>query len=416
MAQDNSIQKEELRASGELFLVLDLGVDILQAGLATYNKQDEKTAILKYEQDLTPQDSFQKDFYFDEQKIFGTLSALISELETSPKNKTSYCFLAAPANYLAGRVYSFNFQRQDPQAVIDLRELENVFIKTTFQIKDKIKEDLKQRINGVGAHLIGGHLLNLKLDGYPVANPENLSGQQIAGQIFYVYTTEDCWQHWQKLIELLHCQEVFLMPRFWPLVQALPTDSGIIIDIDRQQTEISLKKQNLLVGQLAFNIGSISFDHALAETLSIGLSEAKEIKLKYLTHNLSSQAQNRFDEIFKPVRQSWLQGVVVALHDLSPNAILPENIFITGDNDLLIDLIGDLKQVLLTEKLSFLDKNRLTIESLEDQVPAKNKAQDVYLNKGQKIVLSSLCQVAISFFKNASPITRILEKSIKLAH
>jgi len=416
MTQDDSIQKEDSRASGELFLVLDLGVDILQAGLATYNKQDEKAAILKYEQDLTPQDSFQKDFCFDEQKIFSTLIALISKLDAGLKNKVSHCFLAAPASYLAGRVFNFNFQRQDPQTAIDLRELENVFIKTTFQIKDKIKEDIKQRMSGVSIHLVDGHLLNLKIDGYPVSNPEDLTGQQIAGQIFYIYTTEDCWQHWQKLIELLHCREVFLMPRFWSLLQTLPVDRGIIIDVGYQQTEISLKRQNLLVGQSSFNIGSVSFDYVLTEALGIGLSEAREIKSRYLAHSLSNQAQNRFTEIFKPVRQSWLRGVVVALQGLSPNAILPEKIFITGSDDSPIDLIGDLKNVLLTEKLSFLDKNRLTIESLGARVATRDKEQDASQNKGQKVVLSSLCQIALSFFKNTSPIARILKKSIKLAH
>jgi len=58
----------------------------------------------------------------------------------------------------------------------------------------------------------------------------------------------------------------------------------------------------------------------------------------------------------------------------------------------------------------------LTIESLGARVATQDKEQDASQNKGQKVVLSSLCQIALSFFKNTSPIARILKKSIKLAH
>lgn len=399
---------------GELFLVLDMGTSLLKIALIKADLVNQQVFVLDYSQAPVPLGCFASKDQFDISALLVIIDSLVRHLQTKNNVKVERCLIGASSNYLAGQVFDFSFKREKPSQKIDLTELENIFIKTIRQIKETIKQQLKEKSNKSAPHFLDARLLSLKLDGYQIEIPQGLAGHQLEGQFFNIYTQESFWQQWQKLMAFYKKKRIFLMPCFWLVQDAVSEENCLLIDIGHQNTEIILRRQSRLAGQISFGIGGASFSYALAEALGVGHQEAEEIKLKYIHHELSLHVQSRLDKVFDPVLQTWLEGVFVALKDISPNELLPEKIYLLGGGVLLPTLIVNLQQTIIQQDLTFLDKQHLSISQLS--VSEIKGLRDIhhYLTDTQKISVGCLARATLHLGKENHSLYSLLKKAVKL--
>lgn len=405
---------EAQAVKGELFLVLDIGTSLLKAGLVKTDTVNQQVFLLDYVQAAAPLGCFVNKDNFEMNALLAVIDSLVHQVQAKNNVKVERCLIGASANYLTGQIFDFSFQREKPREKIDLIELENIFIKTIRQVKEKIKDQLKDRSNQSVPHFLDVYLLNLNLDGYQIADPQGLTGQQLAGQFFNIYTKESFWQQWQKLMAFYKKKRISLMPGFWLVQDAVFKEDCLLIDIGHQNTEIILRKQGRLAGHLCFGIGGASFSYALAEALGVGHQEAEEIKLKYIHQELSPYVQSRLDKIFDPVLQSWLEGVFVGLKDINPNSLLPEEIYVFGGGVLLPTLIVKLQRVITQQDLAFLNKGNLSIQQLTVREIKGLRDIHHYLTDSQKISIGCLARAALYLGGENHSLRSLLKKAVKL--
>jgi len=412
--------KSELKnqSNGELILILDISNGGLEANLFRYNGEIDKSTLVGCYQQILPRDFLLESSVADEKTFDLLFRAISNNLALRESEQIKYLFLVGPTDSLTGRIFAFKIQRSNQQEKIDSREIENVLIKTTSQIKDKIREDVKKQSTNDGTmNLVDALLLRLAVDGYVVDDFEGMTGQQLEGQIFYIYAIEKFWRSWQKILAKFKYQEVFLLPRFWPLIQSLPQDDGLVVDISDQTTGVSLRRRGLLVGHLSFNIGFMSFRTVVAESLGVGSEEAIEIYDSYLHQRLSPQATAGLKEIFAPIEKQWLDALVLSLRDLATNAVLPNNIFISSPYEKFCNVGAGLKNVLAQETRLFIDSNSILINKfdyLRDDFASKAAlAQDD--KKALNNVTLSILAALKDFIARPSDIDKVLKKVIKFS-
>lgn len=409
--------KEEQIAGGEPFLLLDLGTSFLKVGLAKVDCLNQKGFLLAYEEAALPLEFSESKFSFDPVKLGLVVGPLVRQLQAATNIKPEKCFLTASSYYLGGEVFDFSFKRDQTKVKIDLAELENIFLKITHQIKEKIQAGLKgARKKDDKIHLINARFLRLLVDGYLLTTPCQSLGQKLEGKIFIIYTLESCWQKWLEFFQTLPLKEVILVPGFYALTHGLVIPEALLVDIGGQTTEVSLKKQGILAAHLDFNLAGAAFTQALADGLGIGHQEAEEIKIKYTRRGLSPEAQSRFENIFKPVLSAWFKGMLTLFGDIGPNTLLPEKIFLLGGASPLPLLAPGLKRVLSRSNLTFLNKDSLCLEqlTLKDIQGFQDQSANLGLSKPQGIILACLAKLALDWQDNKDSSQTLLKRIIKL--
>ncbi|PIR68400.1 hypothetical protein COU49_01265 [Candidatus Nomurabacteria bacterium CG10_big_fil_rev_8_21_14_0_10_35_16] len=234
-------------------------------------------------------------------------------------------------------------------------------------------------------------LKNIKttLNGYEVLNPYKQKANDLEMTLFISMAEEEVLSNIEDVIaQHFHTRDVvfssFIMASF-TVVRDMHSHQKdfILIDIGGEITDISIIKNNALIGSASYPLGSNFIARDMASILGSNLEEAKTFFSLYKDGHAEERIHQRFDPIVKSSQTRWLDRFQSSLNTLLNDISIPNTIYLTIDKefaDFFINIIQNeqFNQYILTSSKFNI---KLIDNSLLYKVAAfeKDTTRDVFL-------------------------------------
>ncbi|MEJ6950027.1 cell division FtsA domain-containing protein [Natronospora cellulosivora (SeqCode)] len=358
-------------------LVLDIGTEYLKLAMIEFNKNEKNLiSFARVKQDYGNMDGGAIT------NIDG-VSAIAKKALEDIKDKTPYqtveMITGLAGEFVKGILLSFDVVRDKPDKKLDKKELDKIMVKGQEKAYKKAleKAEMETGFKDIEFELIHYNLVEIKVDGYKVNNPEQFQGKNVSILAFYTFAPLVQLGALRTIARDLGTKLIAVMPE--PLAVAssiLNIETyefgAIIIDIGGGTTDIALIRNGGIEGSRMFAMGGRAFTRTLASNLNLTLDEAEKVKLAY-SKGENCKDYNRIDKLLKSDMQILYQGIELSLRDLAQGEILPKNIYFCGGGSALKGLKDGLENYNLEERLPFGQKVEISlldatdIKSIEDQ-------------------------------------------------
>ena len=115
--------------------------------------------------------------------------------------------------------------------------------------------------------------------------------------------------------------------------------SFVAIDISGETTDLTISDNGRLAEHISFPCGKNQILRYLARSNNSVRDEAESLARLYLDNRLNGVARNRFEQSLEKTRQIWLKNLKDSLESFTELSILPETIYLIGE-DALVGIFG----------------------------------------------------------------------------
>jgi len=392
-------EKGREKLGGKNLVVLDIGSQFLKAMLLEVDRQSGKGILRNWVKEKLDNGLWEQ--------IYPACRKAINQVEKKAGIKAEEFFLGLSGDIVKGLSATFCYERENPKEKIDLPELKYFIQKVQWKVFDKIRKNfaLETGLPETEAKLVNAHIIDIKIDNSPIANPLGFQGENLCLTIFNTYTSRESLEALVKLASQLGLELAGIAPLSYALFHCFDLDASskddiLIIDIGGKITELTLiKSRGEIVETKSFNLGGDIFTKAIADFLEIGMSEAEAVKIKYCKKELSPEARRKLGKILEPNISSWVNGVKVVLEEFSKKyRALPSKVFLCGGGSEFPGLKENLKE-----------KRKFQIKS----IPSREVTKIENRTKLQDISCLALANLSLES-PEANEFSSILKRAIRL--
>jgi cell division protein FtsA len=238
------------------------------------------------------------------------------------------------------------------------------------------------------ARLVQSAITQVRMDGYPVANPVGYQGTNLEVTVFNTFAPLSQVGAVETVARDLDLELAGMVAQPYALARACAgdeawQDGGIFIDVGGGTTDVSLLRGGGVEGIRMFNLGGRAFTRRLSKELGISLEEAEARKIRHSEGLLPPEQEQQVALLLAGDVEVLLQGLNLCLQDLAQGEVLPPNVYICGGGSLLRDLIDQLMRSPWWHGLPFRREpsvrrlGPLDVRGLSDATGLLHSAQDV---------------------------------------
>lgn len=275
-------------------------------------------------------DSFLKDMIFT---LSVTSNSLFYKNAGAPEEIV--CVLASPwyfsdtKNIKIEQDKYFNFTKKIADDLIN-KEISNfiALYKNEYGSVDNIPEVIEK------------YVMSISMDGKINENPINDRCKSLEMDMFVSLASKNCLDKIREvLFKTFHNNNITFSSFTFSSYLAvrdryIKTDSYLLVDISGEITDIGVVVNGILKSTLSFPFGKKTFFKYMCTKLEIELRDAKEIFRLYNNENLSSDMKAKIIPLFNSIENSWGESFDQCLKTLPKDLVIPNNIYITADDDL----------------------------------------------------------------------------------
>ena len=280
--------------------------------------------------DLTPA-VFEREM---EKALTTTLSGL-SALRLPAPDRTQVYF-SSP--WYASQVRTAKMSRPTP------------FVATQSLLDDMIARELKaftaeemQASYNAGEPLspIESQIVQVKLNGYPTAEPFGISARELELSLYVSVAPE---RTVKKVEEIIHHQfqspvkfGSFLSASFLVTRDHFPHEDGyLLIDIGGEITDVSLVREGALIQSVSFPLGRNFILRKLSAGLNRSMAEALSICTLYSEDKIGDPVKAQCTEILKSAKDQWLDAFQKTIFSVSNELSIPNTILLSVGTDIAL--------------------------------------------------------------------------------
>ncbi len=329
----------------EICLTLDLGSEAAKA--IVFKVQEGKRIILG--SSLEYMDEFgvwnahdgQLDFRAKVIRKFAIKTAK-GAIEMCKKNPVSF-FIAPPPNVLQVRIVKTSTVRSDRNRHISVSEEGEIWARAHKEAKYAISKAANMAPENI--FFFPPRTISVKIDGYKVKALRNFNGKNITADVLVIFIIKKYLDKnnfpiflsgFQKEIgikfrevRLLHAaQGIANLSKFLP--------DALLLDVGGKFTQIFIIKDASLVFADKFEMGGSDFSLKIAETMGLGLAEARMLQEQYCLGNLTASVAERLRQEFSPLALAWFTALKNKLAMDVP--VVPSIILMAGGGALQPDI------------------------------------------------------------------------------
>jgi cell division protein FtsA len=328
------------RHQKDYFLALDIGTEFVKALILKVDREQKKGLVVGASRQRQNPLHMQAGAVADIDGVVVACQAAIEQASQMAGLRPKQVVVGIAGELVKGSTTSFIYQRVKPRERIDLPELKNIIQKIQWKAFDQARRQLAWETgrSEIEIKLINALITDIKIDGYRVTNPLDFQGKEVSISIFNVYAPLIHLGALQSIVSKLNLDCLAIAAEPYAVARALNLDSktgAIIIDIGGGTTDIALIRQIGLEGTKTLALAGRAFTKRLSQQLSLGLTEAEEVKIGYAQQQLSQAVCRKIREIFKKDLKVWLAGVALALEEFPQTEPLPNQILLCGGGSLL---------------------------------------------------------------------------------
>jgi cell division protein FtsA len=164
--------------------------------------------------------------------------------------------------------------------------------------------------------LVNAAIVDVRIDGYKVANPLGFQGKEVTISIFNAFAPLVHFGSLQTIAAELDLDLLAITAGPYALARCLSSEDGgnfsaIFIDIGGGTTDIAVVNNGSVEGTKMFTLGGRTFTKRLAQALSVNFDDAEKIKIAYSNEKLEKQSNRIVREAMKSDCEVWLSGVAL---------------------------------------------------------------------------------------------------------
>jgi cell division protein FtsA len=248
--------------------------------------------------------------------------------------------------------------------------------------------EMERSYGQMEARLVQSAITQVRMDGYPVANPVGYQGSNLEVTVFNTFAPLTQVGAVETVARDLDLELAGMVAQPYALARACAgdeawQDGGIFVDVGGGTTDVSLLRGGGVEGIRMFNLGGRAFTRRLAKELGIALEEAEARKIRHSEGLLPPEQEQQVALLLAGDVEVLLQGLNLCLQDLARGEALPPNVYICGGGSLLRDLINQLMRSPWWHGLPFAREPSVRrlgpqdVRGLSDATGLLHSAQDV---------------------------------------
>jgi len=213
-------------------------------------------------------------------------------------------------------------------------EVRNNFFNKLIEKEEKNFNNKKNK----RGRFIEHEIIKYELNGYYVKNPNGKNARSVKSHIYLSAGVEEAMELARKEIEkvFIHIPLRFATSSlvvFKVLSDILKNKEGfLIIDIGGETTEINLIRDNAMEQSSSFSKGTNLLFRKVAATLNTFLEEASSIVKAYSVGHRTLESSEKVAAAIKDSVGEWRDYLKNSLAAMARESLLPQNVFVIGDD------------------------------------------------------------------------------------
>ncbi len=408
--------------SRDCFLALDIGTEFVKALVVRENKDKSKGRVIGASQIRQNYRNMSYGAVSDIKGVIQTCEEAISEANfMAGTKKVEQVIVGIAGEFVKGMTTVVHYERANPARRMDIPELKNIIQKVQWKASSQMKKRLAWE-NGykeIDIKLIGANIVNVKIDGYSVANPIGFQGKNVSIGIFNAYCPSIHQDALNTIVETLGLELMSIAVEPYAVINSLGLEDkqefgSIFIDVGGGTTDVALMRKGVLEGTLMFSVGGRCFTNRLANDLKLPFEKAEELKIKYSSGLIKDSLSEKLDKILFEDSEVWRTGLLVALENFlgEKNEPLPSRILLCGGGSALPGIKEVLGSSQFAESLPFAKKPDISFIQPKEAVYITDETKT--LKDPQSITPLGLASLIVKRKSEQDELTEILNKAVKI--
>jgi len=408
-----------LRRETDLVLALDIGTEVVKALILRIEKNEGRGVVIGVGKVVQKTGNMQSGAVADISGVIeSSRRAITIAKEKAGIKNVEKSIIGIAGELVKGTTTTVHYERVNPEMHIGLPELKMIIQKVQEKAYERIKRQISWEMgrDDVDVKLINAAIVDVRIDGYPVANPIDFQGRDVSMSVFNAYAPMVHLGALQKIAEELELDLLTIAAEPYAVARSVEVDdmidfSAIFIDIGGGTTDIAVVRNGGLEGTKMFALGGRAFTKRIAQEFQLSFDVAERMKIDYASNRLKNEDADRIATLFADDCRIWLGGVELSLIEFAETDLLPPRIFLCGGGS----AVPGIKQALLSQEWSNFPFPKIPqVSFLQPRDVTRIKDATGELNNPQDMTPIGLAHLAlIDALEEEKMISSILRRSVE---
>lgn len=324
--------------SSDYMLSLDIGTEVVKALVFKIDKETGNGIIKGSAKVRQRLGDMQSGAVSD---ISGVVESAGKAIEIAKKmasaKKVTKTIIGIAGELVKGTTTTVHYERLKSEMKIDLPELKNIIQKVQWKAFDRIRQQIAWETghSEIEVKLINAAIVDVRIDGYCVANPVGFQGRDVSISVFNAYAPMIHLGALQTIADKLGLELISIAAEPYAVARSMGVEdildfNAVFIDIGGGTTDIAIVRNGGLEGTKMFALGGRAFTKRLAQELGVNYEEAEMLKIKYAEDKLGKDVSYKIEKILENDCDVWLSGVEMALSEFAEADLIPHKFFLCG--------------------------------------------------------------------------------------
>lgn len=406
------------RKSKDYYLALDIGTEVVKALVFYVDKNAGTGVIVGTARESQARGNMQSGAISDIAGVIATCQRAIERAVHAAHIKdVTKSVMGVAGELIKGTTTTVHYERAYPHTRIEVQELREIIHRVQWKTFERIKEQVEWDTGRTtDIRLINAAVVDVRIDGYRVANPLNFQGKSLSVSVFNAYAPLMHIGAVDSIADALGLELIHVAAEPYAVSASVGYEdildfSGIFIDIGGGTTDIAVVRNGGLEGTKMFALGGRAFSKRLAQALRVSIEEAEVLKIKYGQGVLPRNVADQFARILMQDSRVWLGGVELSLMEFAEKDLLPANIYLCGGGSALPEIGHVLSSDGWVKKLPFTKKPTISFLQPKDVINIVDRTGT--LHNPQDITPMALANLVIGMMTEEKVMTQILTKAMR---
>jgi cell division protein FtsA len=340
------------------FTALDIGTDLVK--VLVVRRDGDRGTVLGVGREPQSPSAMSGGAIADIEAVIHASNRALESAEDMAGTVPGMVVVGVAGELVKGFCSSVSYPRQRADAKIKQQELRSMLQLVERRALREAQHllELERGYGDLEARLVHSAITNVRVDGYPVANPIGFQGRNLEITVFNTFAPMTHIGAIETVVRELDLELTAAVAQPYAVARACAGDEawesgGIFIDIGGGTTDVALLRDGGIEGTRMFNLGGRAFTRRLATAMGLKFDDAEARKLRHSEGLLPPDQEERVRSLLSADADVLLQGLSLCLRELARGERLPSNIYLCGGGSMLPELMTDLRQNRWAEGLPF---------------------------------------------------------------
>lgn len=405
------------REKDQYCVALDVGTEFVKALI--FKLEGDKAVVTGVGRQRQKLGDMQAGAVTDIAGVVANCSRALGRAEEMARVRPEQVIIGIAGELVKGTTTSVHYERLNPNAKIDLSELKNIIHKVQWKAFDKVRSQLAWETGypEIDVKLVNAAIVDVRIDGYRVANPVGFQGKDVVIGIFNAFAPLVHLGALQTIASDLDLDLISIAAEPYAMARCMGVEEGsefsaIFVDIGGGTTDVAVVRNGGVEGTKMYALGGRAVTKKIASVLNTSFTKAEQIKIDYTAGLLDNKSSKMIHEALMPDCQVWLSGVELTLSEFSNVDLLPSRILLCGGGSVLPEIYEVLSDAAWIKKLPFARRPQTSFIQPQDVSNVVDKTK--LLTTQQDITPMALVNLALDLAGEEELLPGILRKVIKL--